>query len=213
MYHAKIGYFELFWPFGVVFGYLTSPAHVCYGGLSKRSQSDKVCTMPKLVILNFFDLLGSFLAIWHPLHMFAMGDFQKGLRVIRYVPCQNCQPRFFQTACQTVIFASGVTKHFENYDSIFLAAFYWTFVSNFFPIPKIALCKDPVYWPGFFPIFSHFYELFVNYYLNYAIFDWSFKIVCLFCFDSYSLKIKIFLNPFCFSCTLGLLPCLTSPQS
>ena len=55
--------------------------------------------------------------------MFAMGDFQKGLRVIRYVPCQNCQPRFFQTACQTAIFSSGVTKDFENYDSNFLAAF------------------------------------------------------------------------------------------
>ena len=74
---------------GTLFGHLSSLAHVCYGGLPKRSQSDKVCTMPKLVILDFFDLFGSFLAIWYPLHMFAMGDFQRGLRVIRYVPCQN----------------------------------------------------------------------------------------------------------------------------
>ena len=108
---------------GTLFGHLSSLAHVCYGGLPKRSQSDKVCTMPKLVILDFFDLFGSFLAIWHPLHMFAMGDFQRGLRVIRYVPCQNCQPRFFKTACQTVLFSSGVTKDFETFDSNFLLHF------------------------------------------------------------------------------------------
>ena len=78
-----------------------------------------VCTMPKLVILDFLKLFWSFLSIWHPLRMFDMGDFQRGLRVIRNVPCQNCQPRLFKTACQTVIFASGVTKdYFENYDSI-----------------------------------------------------------------------------------------------
>ena len=55
--------------------------------------------------------------------MFAMGDFQRGLRVIRYVPCQNCQPRFFKTACQTALFSSGVTKDFETFDSNFLLHF------------------------------------------------------------------------------------------
>ena len=48
---------------GTLFGHLSSLAHVCYGGLPKRSQSDKVCIMLKLVILDFFDLFGSFLDI------------------------------------------------------------------------------------------------------------------------------------------------------
>ena len=91
-----------------------------------------VCTMPKLVILDFLKLFWSFLSIWHPLRMFDMGDFQRGLRVIRNVPCQNCQPRLFKTACQTVIFSSGVTKDFENNDSNFSAAFYWLFVKDGF---------------------------------------------------------------------------------
>ena len=38
-----------------------------------------------------------------------------------------------------------------------------------------------------FPYFSHFDELFVSFYLI-AIFDWSFKIVCLFCFDAYNFE-------------------------
>ena len=40
-----------------------------------------------LIIVSFS--VERYLAICHPLHMFAMGDFQRGLRVIRYVPCQN----------------------------------------------------------------------------------------------------------------------------
>ena len=40
-----------------------------------------------LIIVSFS--VERYLAICHPLHVFAMGDFQRGLRVIRYVPCQN----------------------------------------------------------------------------------------------------------------------------
>ena len=44
---------------GTLFGHLSSLAHVCYGGLPKRSQSDKVCTMPKLSASLFQDSMSN----------------------------------------------------------------------------------------------------------------------------------------------------------
>ena len=146
-----------------------------------------------LIIVSFS--VERYLAICHPLHMFAMGDFQRGLRVIRYVPCQNwlfwtfltflgpfwlslghvcygglskrsqsdkvcTMPKLsasiFPDSMSNCNICIGCNKTFWKLWFNFVAAFYWTFVSNFFPIPKIALCKDPVYWPGFFPIFLIF---------------------------------------------------------
>ena len=91
---------------GTLFGHLSSLAYVCYGGLPKRSQSDKVCYVPcqNWSFWTFLTFLGRFWIFDIPYTCLLWGDFQRGLRVIRYVPCQNCQPRLFKAACQNVIF-------------------------------------------------------------------------------------------------------------
>ena len=51
---------------GTLFGHLSSLAHVCYGGLPKRSQSDKVCTRPSMyhAKIGHFGLFKTFLVVF-----------------------------------------------------------------------------------------------------------------------------------------------------
>ena len=102
---------------GTLFGHLSSLAHVCYGGLPKRSQSDKVCTRPSMyhAKIGHFGLFKTFLVVFVYLTSLAYvwyGGLSKGSQSDKECTMPKLSASTFQDSMSNCNIFIGCNKRF-----------------------------------------------------------------------------------------------------